>query len=316
VQLAGNAPELMGRVSRILDHETSTDFVDLNCGCPIDVVCDRGSGSALLRKHNKLLDIVNTMANNLRSRQLTVKLRTGWDDKTPSTHKLVPLLQKASKGRIAAIFIHGRSRTQRYAKLANWEYVLQAAQSQDPSLPRIPIIGNGDILSWEDWHSHQRLLESHLRDEDPEAVGLCSCAMLARGALIKPWLPTEIKESRHVDMAASQRLDMLKMFCNFGLEHWGSDQQGVNTTRRFLLEWLSFLHRYTPVGLLESTQTMNQRPPQYFGRCDLETLMGSSNSTDWVRISEMLLGPVPEDFSFQAKHKSNSYAAEEMVSNG
>lgn len=54
---------------------------------------------------------------------------------------------------------------------------------------------------------------------------------------------------------------------NYGLEHWGSDDQGKETTRRFLLEWLSFLHRYVPVGLVDSTQKMNQRPPHYFGRC-------------------------------------------------
>lgn len=100
------------------------------------------------------------------------------------------------------------------------------------------------------------------------------------------------------------------MYSNYGLEHWGSDQQGVNTTRRFLLEWMSFLHRYVPAGILEKAQKMNQRPPNYIGRCDLETLMSSANSKDWVRISEMLLGPVSEDFTFIPKHKSNSYAPE------
>ena len=45
------------------------------------------------------------------------------------------------------------------------------------------------------------------------------------------------------------------------------------------------------------------------GRNDLETLMASDQSSDWVKISEMLLGPVPDGFTFVAKHKANSYAA-------
>ena len=99
-------------------------------------------------------------------------------------------------------------------------------------------------------------------------------------------------------------------FSNYGLEHWGSDQQGVNNTRRFLLEWMSFLHRYVPNGILSQpyAQGMNQRPPQYFGRSDLETLLSSPSSADWIKVSEMFLGPVGKDYHFTPKHKSNSYA--------
>jgi len=81
------------------------------------------------------------------------------------------------------------------------------AQAEIPP-PSIPIIGNGDIYNFEEWEEHV------------SAGGVSSCCMLARGALIKPWLPTEIKEKRHWDISASERLDMLKTFANFGLEHW------------------------------------------------------------------------------------------------
>lgn len=106
------------------------------------------------------------------------------------------------------------------------------------------------------------------------------------------------------------------MFClffgcsNYGLDHWGSDSQGVQTTRRFLLEWLSFLHRYVPQGLTERPQRMNQRPPPYVGRGEIETLLASPAAEDWMKISEYFLGPVPDDYQFQPKHKSNAYASE------
>eukprot|EP00953_Heterococcus_sp_UTEX-ZZ885_P036289 18699-Heterococcus_DN1.PRE.1 len=87
------------------------------------------------------------------------------------------------------------------------------------------------------------------------------------------------------------------MYCKYGLEHWGSDQLGVNRTRRFLLEWMSFTSRYIPIGLLETIpQKLGDRPMPYYGRSDLETLLSSQNCADWIKVSEMILGPVPDGF--------------------
>ncbi|UYV73371.1 DUS3L [Cordylochernes scorpioides] len=187
--------------------------------------------------------------------------------------------------------LHGRSKEQRYTRLADWDYIQQCAQAANP----VPLFGGGDVLSYEDYLQ---------MTERPGVAG----AMLARGALIKPWIFTEIQERRHWDISSSERMDILRKYVNYGMEHWGSDSEGVEKTRRFCLEWLSFLYRYIPVGLLERLpQKINERPPFYRGRDDLETLMASPSCADWVKISEMLLGPVPSDFAFLPKHKANAY---------
>lgn len=73
----------------------------------------------------------------------------------------------------------------------------------------------------------------------------------------------------------------------------------METTRRFLLEWLSYTCRYVPVGLLDVVpQRLNWRPPSYYGRDELETLMASDSAADWVcnSLYFKLLGSVYEFF--------------------
>jgi tRNA-dihydrouridine synthase 3 len=160
---------------------------------------------------------------------------------------------------------------------------------------KTPFIACGDVISWEECEEHRRL---HGVDS----------IMIGRGALMKPWLFTEIQERRHWDISATERFDLMRDFVHFGLDHWGSDSRGVETTRRFLLEWMSFTCRYIPIGVLEQMpMKINWRPRPYIGRSDLETKLASQNAQDWVSLTESLLGKVPESFVFVPKHKSSSY---------
>jgi tRNA-dihydrouridine synthase 3 len=110
--------------------------------------------------------------------------------------------------------------------------------------------------------------------------------MVARGALIKPWIFEEIQTGQYLDKSATERLAYIEKFAKYGLQAWGSDEHGVGTTRRFLLEWLSFAYRYVPIGLLEYLPpNIQDRPPAWRGRNELETLMGSGNYKDWIKIT-------------------------------
>lgn len=276
----------MTKCAELLNRTVEVDFVDINVGCPIDLVYKKGGGCALMNRSAKFQQIVRCM-NQVLDVPLTVKIRTGVQERVNLAHQLLPKLRDWGA---ALVTLHGRSREQRYTKLADWQYIEQCVTAASP----MPLFGNGDILSYEDTN---RALQTGVAG-----------VMIARGALLKPWLFTEIKEQRHWDISSSERLDILRDFTHYGLEHWGSDTQGVEKTRRFLLEWLSFLCRYVPVGLLERLpQRINERPPYYLGRDYLETLMASQKAADWVRISEMLLGPVPPNFVFLPKHKANAY---------
>ncbi|KAL6885610.1 hypothetical protein ACP4OV_010389 [Aristida adscensionis] len=289
VQICGPYPDIVARTVELVDNECSVDFIDINMGCPIDIVVNKGAGSSLLTKPMRIKSIVQA-ASTVTEKPLTVKVRTAFFEGRNRADSIVSDIYDWGA---SAITIHGRSRQQRYSKLADWDYIYQCAQKAPDNLH---VIGNGDVFSFTDWNKHV------------SGCSKISTCMIARGALIKPWIFTEIKEQRHWDITSAERFNILKDFVRFGLEHWGSDSKGVETTRHFLLEWLSYTCRYIPVGLLDVIpQRLNWRPPSYYGRDDLETMMASDSAADWIRISEMLLGKVPEGFTFAPKHKSNAY---------
>ncbi|KAI4166899.1 MAG: hypothetical protein LQ343_007636 [Gyalolechia ehrenbergii] len=303
-------------------------LIDLNCGCPIDLVYRTGAGSALLDSQSKLEKMIRGMNAVSGEVPITVKIRMGTANNKPNALKLVERLVYGGADAdiyggggsgVAAITLHGRSRQQRYTKSADWSYIADCAalikrfnekgdkladtaREPDPRTQpvgkKVYFVGNGDCYSHVDY-------QQHLEEARVDSV------MVARGALIKPWIFEEIQKGQYIDKSATERLALVEQFVRYGLECWGSDEMGVGTTRRFLLEWLSFAYRYVPVGILEYLPpNLQDRPPAWKGRNDLETLLGSDNYRDWIKISEMFLGPAHKDFRFEPKHKSNSYEIE------
>ena len=302
-QIAGHKPWMALKATEILANACShLRVIDLNCGCPIDLVCRSGGGSQLLDSPGKLEKILKGMNAVSGDIPITVKIRMGTKDAKPTAAKLVDRLVYGSKetlavedttSGVAAITLHGRSKQQRYTRSADWEYISGCAalinrhrekgdklsdtvrenEGQDnASAKKVYFIGNGDCYSHVDYYEH-------LDKANVDSV------MIGRGALIKPWIFEEIEKGQYLDKTSSERLGYIEQFCRYGLEAWGSDEMGIGTTRRFLLEWLNFTHRYVPVGILEHLPpNIQDRPPRWRGRDELETLMASDNYKDWIKI--------------------------------
>jgi tRNA-dihydrouridine synthase 3 len=291
-QITASQPEHAMKIVKVLNDLCDVDFIDFNCGCPTEFIYQSGAGAGLMQRGSKLRKML-AGACMLSKVPVTVKMRSGCAEDKNIAHNLIrSIVTPFTSKHIGAITVHGRSRNQRYTKLADWDYINQCGEISGD----IPLLGSGDCISWQEYY--QRL----------EECKNVSGVMIARGALISPWLFTEIKERRTWDISSRERLDIIRDFTNYALDHWGSDAMGVENCRRYLLEWLSFSCRYIPVGLLEVIpQKINDRPPNYKGRDELETLLSSPSASDWVKISEMFLGKVPDNFKFLPKHKANAY---------
>ncbi|BGP27994.1 tRNA-dihydrouridine synthase 3 [Rhodotorula toruloides] len=302
VQICGSKPQVLVPAAEAIVKHADIDFLDVNCGCPIDLVFNKGAGSALLAHAGKLGKSLVGMSKVLGEVPLTVKIRTGVSNNQPVAHKLMPRFQK--EWGVSAVTMHGRSRQARYKHFADYKYIGECVKvlretAEEEGVAPIPIFGNGDAYD-------HRTYWDNVEKSGVDGI------MIARGALVKPWIFTELKERRDWDISSRERLDMIGKLCDYGLEHWGSDQMGVNKCRRFVCEALSFTHRYVPVGLLERLPTnMNERPFVFRGRDELETLLSSDQSKDWVKITEMFLGPTPDDWSFVPKHKAASHETTE-----
>lgn len=174
IQIYGRETAPMVEAARMVE-QAGPDVLDINFGCPVKKVAGKGAGAGMLRDIPKMLEITREVVKAV-SIPVTVKTRLGWDHE----HKIiVDLAEQLQDCGIAALTVHGRTRSQMYTGTADWEMI--ARVKENPRL-RIPLIGNGDICTGE------QAAEAFSR------YGVDG-VMVGRAAIGNPWVFHDIKQT-------------------------------------------------------------------------------------------------------------------------
>jgi tRNA-dihydrouridine synthase B len=187
-QLFGNEPEIMGEAAAYLSNYP-IDCIDINMGCPVRKVVRKGSGAALMKDQQKAEAIIKAVVRKTHL-PVTVKFRSGWNNDSIIADTFAMMAENAGA---SAVIVHARTWSQAFGGKADWSVISRVKKAV-----AIPVIGNGDILSYQD--GERMMLETG-----------CDGVMIGRGALGNPWVfnklgrPGTVKQrcpviTRHIEL--------------------------------------------------------------------------------------------------------------------
>lgn len=137
IQLYGHLIDSMVEAALIAE-QANPELIDINFGCPVKKIANRGAGAGMLRNIPLMLEMTEAIVRAVKL-PVTVKTRLGWDDESKN---IVDIAERLQDTGIKALTIHGRTRAQLYKGEADWTLIGAVRNNQRM---KIPIIGNGDI---------------------------------------------------------------------------------------------------------------------------------------------------------------------------
>ncbi|MFC2089968.1 tRNA dihydrouridine synthase DusB [Bacteroidota bacterium] len=172
IQLYGHNIESMVEATHIA-VAAGPELIDINYGCPVRKIANRGAGAGMMKDIPLMMEMTRAIVD-ASSLPVTVKTRLGWDEDNKNIVEVAEQLQDCG---IAALTIHGRTRSQFYKGKADWTLI---GEVKNNAKMRIPIIGNGDVYSPEKAKSMF------------DTFGVDGI-MIGRPAVGRPWIFRDIK---------------------------------------------------------------------------------------------------------------------------
>ena len=217
IQIYGRYIDSMVEAAKIVE-EAKPDFIDINFGCPVKRVAQKGAGAGLLRDIPLMVEMAKSVVEAVKL-PVTAKTRLGWDCENIIIEDIAERLQDVG---IQALAIHGRTRSQMYAGEADWEPIGRV--KNNPRI-KIPILGNGDITS------PQRAKEAF------ERYGVDG-VMIGRATIGRPWIFKQIKhyfETGEIlpDLSVREQIAIIKEQIMLSVE-WIDEVRGLLHMRRHM----------------------------------------------------------------------------------
>ena len=219
IQLAGVKPAIMAEAAKLC-VDMGAEIIDINMGCPAKKVVNHYAGSALMKDLSHARAILEAVVSAVQV-PVTLKMRKGWDEGQENAPELARIAEASG---VEMVTVHGRTRCQFYRGDSDWPFFKKVKTAV-----RIPVIGNGDIKSFED---ARRVMDECGVDG----------VMVGRGCYGKPWLVEHIqtfleKNVKKVPPSVAEQYPIIQNHLDDIFHFYGS-RVGVGIARKHLA-WYS-----------------------------------------------------------------------------